>query len=145
MSRVRRVRSSFVILTAALAGCAFHRTATHWNGHVGTNGEPVFVQTSTYWGANFGIVLPMFGRTTIDAMVDAATARIRSADGSRLRVIETESNNYWWSVPPLTWLIAPMLTSVSIEFQPSAKALAEAAAADRAAGGHGAATAAPAR
>ncbi len=49
-----------------LGSCAFHSTAKRWNGHLDAAGQPMFLLTSTYWGANFGIGLPWFGNTTID-------------------------------------------------------------------------------
>ena len=117
-------RALAVAILPLLAGCAFHSTATRWNGHVGADGQRVFVQTSTYWGAHFCIALPWFGNTTVDKMIDVATARIRPEDGSRLRIVETEVYNGWAAIPPLTWLFTPMMTSVSIEYVPTAQALA---------------------
>ncbi|HEX5052314.1 MAG TPA: hypothetical protein VFZ65_11110, partial [Planctomycetota bacterium] len=67
---------------ALLAGCAFHSTATHWNGHLGADGQPVWVMTSSYVGCNLAILVPLLGRTTIDEMVDAATRRISAQGGS---------------------------------------------------------------
>lgn len=109
-----------------LAGCTMHATATHWHGHVGADGEPVFVQTSTFVGCNLFILLPLLGNTSPDAMIDAASGHIATADGSRLRLVETETNNYWYSVPPLSWLFTPVVSSVSIEYRPSPAALARA-------------------
>ena len=34
-------------LAILTSGCAFHSTATHWNGRVGSNGEPIFVKSTT--------------------------------------------------------------------------------------------------
>ena len=122
----RRKGLGWVALALMFGACSFHRTATHWNGHVGADGEPVFVQTSTFVGLNFAVLVPVFGKTSVDAMIDAATRRIDAADGSRLRLVETESNNYWYGVPPLSWLFSPVMTSVTIEYQPSPTALARA-------------------
>ncbi len=115
---------SLACALAMLASCAFHSTAKRWNGHVGADGQPVFLQTSTFWGANFCIGLPWIGNTTVDKMIDVATAQIPVEEGSHLRVIETEVYNGWYTLPPLTWLLTPMMTSVSIEYRPSEKAAA---------------------
>ena len=127
MPSILSVRRALVALALALCGgCARHTTATQWNGHVGPDGEPVFVLTSTYIGLHLGIVLPMVCDTTVDAMVDESTAWIRAHEGSHLRVLETEVDNYWYGVPPLSWLVTPVMTSISIEYRPSAGALARA-------------------
>lgn len=86
----------------------------------------MFLLTSTYWGANFGIGLPWFGNTTIDKMIEASTAQIRPEDGSNLQVIETECYNGWAAIPPLTWFVTPVMTTVSIVYRPSPQALAAA-------------------
>lgn len=109
-----------------LAGCAFHTTATRWNGHVGPDGQPVFVLSSTYIGCQLAIVLPLVGSTQVDRMIDESTAWIRQHEGSHLRLVETESNNYWYAIPPLSWLFTPVGTSVTFEYRPSARALAAA-------------------
>jgi len=87
-----------------------HSKAVQWNGHVGPDGEPVFVQQSTDVGLQLAILLPFVGATGIDAMIDASTQWIGKEESSHLRLVETESNNYWYGVPPLSWLITPVMT-----------------------------------
>jgi len=128
----RRFGAALALPVLALAGCAFHSTATHWNGNLGADGQPVWVITSSYVGCNLFIMVPLFGRTTIDEMVDAATRRITSQGGSNVRLVETETNNYWYGVPPLSWLFLPVVTSISFEYRPTPEAIAAAAAADTA-------------
>ena len=71
-------------------------------------------------------LVPFVGETTIDEMVDESTRWIRAADGSRLRLVETELHNYWYGVPPLSWIFSPVITSVTFEYEPSDTALAAA-------------------
>ena len=113
-------------LLPALAACSIHSTATHWNVHVGPDGRPIFVLTSTYLGLHLVGLVPFVGETTIDEMVDESTRWIRAADGSRLRLVETELHNYWYGVPPLSWIFSPVITSVTFEYEPSDTALAAA-------------------
>jgi hypothetical protein len=129
---IRPAHAFALVATCVFASCAFHNTATHWNGHLGADGQPVFVRTSSYVGVNFAILVPMAGRTTVDEMIEEATRTIDTEHGSHLRLVETETNNYWYGIPPLSWLFSPVVTSISLEYRPSAKALAEAAAADQA-------------
>ena len=85
-----------------LAGCAMHSRATHWNNHVGPDGEPVFVLQSTFVGLNLAALVPFVGSTTIDDMLNESTAWIDSHEGTHLRLVETESSNYWYGAPPLS-------------------------------------------
>jgi hypothetical protein len=132
MNRMHPPRALALAALALCGGCAFHSTATHWNGHLGADGQPVFVLTSSYVGMNLGVVLPMAGRTSIDEMIDEATRRITAVEGDHLRLVETETNNYWYGLPPLSWLFSPVVTSISFEYRPSEAAVAAVKAADAA-------------
>lgn len=113
-----------------LGACTFHSTASHWHQRTAPDGKPVFVTTTTAYGLNLGIVLPFLGDTRLDETVDRACEHIARSDSDGVRVVETESYNYWYAIPPFTWLFTPVVMSVSLEYTPSAKLLAETAAAD---------------
>ncbi|MBZ0151230.1 MAG: hypothetical protein K8J09_06825 [Planctomycetes bacterium] len=115
------------------AGCAFHSTATHWNGRVGTDGKPIFVKTTTNVGVNLLVILPLFGNTTIDTMLDETSGEIASQGSDHLRVIQTSAENYWHGFPPFTWILTPVITDVAVEYTPPAEELAKVAAEERAA------------
>ena len=119
-----------VLTLPLLAGCSFHSSATHWNGVVGQDGNPIFVKSTMNLALNVGIILPILGRTTIDEMMDESTAEIASQGSNHVRVIETSSENYWYGFPPLTWLLTPVITTVNVEYRPSKEELAKARAED---------------
>ena len=118
-----RVRALSLLATALLGSCSLHSKAVQWHGHVGPDGVPVFVQQSTYIGLQLAVFVPFLGNTNIGEMIDESSASIDCAEGSRLRLIETETN-YWYGVPPLSWFVTPVVSSVTFEYQPSAQALA---------------------
>ena len=113
-----------LLLCLLLSGCTLYATATHWNGRVGPNGRPVFIKSSTNIGLNMGIVVPILGSTTMDKMVDSTTAEIASERGDRIRIIESAAENYWYGFPPLTWFLTPVVTTVTVEYEPDAEELA---------------------
>jgi len=112
-------------LLAALApltltgACSFYGTATHWHGRLDPQGKPVFVKTATNIGINLAVVLPVLGNTTMDEMIDVTTAEIAKMESDGVRVIQTSSENYWYGFPPFTWIITPVITEVSMEYNPS--------------------------
>ncbi len=116
------------LILGLLPGCSLHGTATHWNGRVGIDGETVFVKNTTNVGVNLFVGVPLFGSTTMDRMIDSTTGAIAEVDGNKVRVIETSNENYCYGFPPFTWILTPVITSVSIEYQPSAKERAAVAA-----------------
>ncbi|MFO1052077.1 MAG: hypothetical protein U1F36_07675 [Planctomycetota bacterium] len=110
-------------LAACLGSCTFYSTATHWNTRVGPNGKPVFYRSATRVGLNLLIFLPFLGRTDIDRMIDTATANVAEDGGDVVRVVQAESENYWYGFSPLTWLITPVISTVDVEYEPSAAEL----------------------
>lgn len=120
------LRSLLVTAAASLAtGCSLHSTATDWNGVVGMNGQPIHVRTTTNIGLNLGIVLPVLGNTSIGEMIDESTAEIARTGSNKVRVYQTTAENYWYGFPPLTWIFTPVITTVSVDYEPSAQELEE--------------------
>ncbi|MEO6598034.1 MAG: hypothetical protein ABIP94_25095 [Planctomycetota bacterium] len=110
---------------ALLTGCTLHSRATHWNERIAPDGQPVYALTATNIGMNLAIVLPLLGTTSLDTIIDEATGEIAKFDSNQLRIVETESTNYWAAIPPVTWLLSPVVTSVRIEYRTSAAEQAE--------------------
>lgn len=117
-------------LLLLLGSCAFHSTSTRFNGRVGPNGKPVFVKSTSSVGLNLFIVLRLFGATDMGGILDEVTEDIAEEGGDRVRVIQSDSENYWYGFPPLTWIFTPVVTTVAAEYEPSPEDLAEALAED---------------
>lgn len=125
MHPTRPRAATAALLLAALGGCTLQDTATHWHGRTAPDGKPLCVTTTTTYGLHFAVVQPFLGATRLDELVSRATAAIARSGSDGLRIVETESNNYWYAIPPFTWLFTPVVKSVSIEFTPSPQLLAE--------------------
>jgi hypothetical protein len=124
---MRRLLFPLLALTALTSGCAFHSTASHWNGRVGPNGEPVFVKSTSSVGFNLFVLIKLVGGTNIDGMIHEMTGNIAAEGGDRVRVIQSSTENYWYGFPPFTWIVTPVITTVAADYEPSAEQLAEAA------------------
>ena len=114
---LRWASMALLVLTSA---CSFHSTATHWNGLRDADGKPIFVKTTTNVGFNMLVILPLLGRTSLDSMLDATTNEIATEGGDRIRVIQSNAENYWYGWSPFTWIITPIVTDVAVEYEPSA-------------------------
>ncbi|MBI5850142.1 MAG: hypothetical protein HZB39_03760 [Planctomycetes bacterium] len=127
MSALLRTASVVVVLLlTALASCSFYSTAVDWNGRVGPNGRPVHYRSGTRVGFNLFVVLPFVGRTDVNEMVDRMSATVAEEKGDVVRIVQADSENYWYGWSPLTWIITPVVTSIDVEFEPSTEALAAA-------------------
>ncbi|MEM6671776.1 MAG: hypothetical protein AAF726_02970 [Planctomycetota bacterium] len=109
-----------------LAGCSFHSTATQWNERVGPDGEPVFVKSTTSVGLNLFILLKVIGGTDTPGMIDELTEEIADENGDHVRIIQSEVENYWYGFPPFTWIVTPVITTVTADYRPSQAELAAA-------------------
>ena len=124
------MRSTRLALAASAlllaSSCAFHSTARTWNGRVGPNGEPVFVKSTTNVGFNLLILIKLFGDTDTVGMIDELTEEIAEENGDKVRIIQSSSENYWYGFPPFTWIVTPVVTTVTADYRPTPEALAEA-------------------
>jgi len=125
----RRLGLLAVLLTLLHGSCALHSSATRFHGLIGHEGHPVHVKSTTNIGVNVLVFIPLFGATTIDRMIDSVTGAIAEDGGNKVRLIETSAENYWYGFPPFTWILTPVITTVTADYQPSEamlrKALAE--------------------
>lgn len=124
------MKRALAVLTTSLCllapSCTLHSSATRWNGVVGHEGHPVHVKSTTNVGVNLFVFIPLFGGTTIDRMIDSITAAIAKESGDKVRLIETSAENYWYGFPPFTWILTPVITTVTADFQPSQDILRQA-------------------
>jgi len=127
---MRQSMLCFCLFAMAFLGCscAMHGAVHEWNGLVGAAGDPVRLDTTTKVGFRFLVVIPFVGDMSLGRMVEQATKNIRQQGGNYLRVIQSNSENYWFAFPPFTWIVTPVVNSLVVEYRPSEKAVLEGAA-----------------
>jgi len=130
-----QLRRAAAAAAICLSGCTYHSTATRWNGVLDDGAQPVFVKTTTSVGFNLGVLLPLVGSTSLETMIDEATAEIAESGGSRVRLVQSSTENYWYGWSPFTWIVTPVIADLVVEYTPSPeerkKAAEMAAAAER--------------
>ena len=117
------------LLLAALCllgtSCTFSSTATRWHKRVGPDGKAVYVKSHTNVGFNLFIGIPLFGATSLPAEIDYLTEEIADEKGDVVRMVESASENYWYGFPPFTWVLTPVITTVTADYHPAADVLAK--------------------
>ena len=121
---------SLLVTFALTSGCTMTSTSKQWNGRVGPNGKPVYVKSHTNIGLNIGIFIPVLGATTLPKEINKLTKDIETEQGNVVRMIETSSDNYWYGWPPFTWVLTPVITAVTADYEPSPAELAKELAAE---------------
>ena len=118
MNTATRLLLALALLTT-VSGCAFHSPAQRWNGLVDQDGHPVYYVATTKVGANALVVLPFLGDLAINGLVDDLTHHIKDNGGDGIRIVQAGSENYWYGWSPLTWIVSPVVATVSAEYRPS--------------------------
>ncbi len=102
-----------------MSGCAFHSTATNWHGLTGVDGEPAYYKKTSKVAMNLLVVIPFAGNVGVGGMVEDLTEAIAEEGGNNVRIVQGSSENYWYGFPPFTWVLTPVVTTVSAEYTPS--------------------------
>lgn len=117
-----------LVLFAGLAfiflfnGCAFHSTSKDWNGLMGVDGNPAYYKKTSKIALNFLIMVPFIGNVSVDGIVEDLTQAIAEEQGNNVRIVQGSSENYWYGFPPFTWVVTPVVTTVSAEYKPHQEA-----------------------
>jgi hypothetical protein len=107
-----------VLVSLSVGGCAFRSTATDWHGLKGLDGQPTYYTTTTKVGMNLFIIVPFLGDMGITGLTQALTADIKQEGGNDVRIVQGTSESYFYGWPPFTWLLTPVVSTVSAEYAP---------------------------
>ena len=116
---------SLLVTFVLTSGCTMTSTSKQWNGRLGPNGRPVFVKSHTNVGLNIGIIIPVLGATTLPKEINKLTKEIQTEQGNDVRMIQSTSDNYWYGYPPFSWVLTPVITTVTADYEPSPAVLAK--------------------
>ena len=119
----RKYGSLLVVGFAFLfSGCAYHSTSKNWNGLMGNDGKPTYYKETSKIAVNLFVAIPLFGNVSIDGMMEELTEAIAEEKGDHVRIVQGDNENYWYGFPPLTWILTPVITTVSAEYSPNLQA-----------------------
>jgi len=113
------VMGSVLVGTIAFQGCAFSTTAKDWNGLQGLDGKPTYYMATTKVGLNLLIAVPFMGNMGIEGLTRDLTAKVKEEGGNDVRIVQGSSESYFYGWPPFTWVITPVVSTVSAEYTPS--------------------------
>lgn len=124
-----------VVIGFGATGCAFSSTARDWSGLNGLDAKPTYYTTTTKVGIKLFIAVPLFGDMGVSGLTRDLTDQIKREGGNEVRIVQGTSESYFYGWPPFTWVITPVISTVSAEYEPAperyAKDQAEIAAAPR--------------
>ena len=80
------------------------------------------------------VLIPLLGDLSIDGLVDDLTEYIAEKEGDSVRIVQANSENYWYGYSPFTWIVSPVISTVAAEYRPSEEEQWEQAALEEAGG-----------
>ncbi len=95
-----------------LSSCVSHSVASEFHGVAGVRGVPVEYQTTTAWALHGLFVFPLTGDARKATVIDAFTEEAAARGASRQRIAQTSSFTYWFILPPISFFIHPVTTTV---------------------------------
>ena len=107
-----RRTASAAVLAALAPACVSHSSATEFHGVAGVRGVPIEYQTTTSYAIHGLFVFPLLGDGSKASVVDAFAKEAAARGASRTRIAQTNSLTYWFLLPPLTFFVHPVVTSV---------------------------------
>lgn len=102
------------------SGCAFSSRARDWSQLRGLDGKPAYYINTTKIGLNLLVFIPFLGDMGIQGLVRDMTDHVAEEGGDQIRIVQGDSENYWYGWPPFTWVVTPVISTVSAEYEPKA-------------------------
>jgi hypothetical protein len=111
---------AILLFAGMMTGCAFSSTARNWNDLQGPDDKPTYYLKTTKVGMNLFIAVPLFGDMGIAGLTRDMTAQIKSEGGNDVRIVQGTSESYFYGWPPFTWIVTPVISTVSAQYTPDA-------------------------
>jgi hypothetical protein len=111
-----------VLLAVGTNGCALHQSAKNWSGLDGLDGQPTYYMTATKIGLRLLIFVPFIGDMGISGLTRTLTQKIKEEGGNEVRIVQGDSEAYFYGWPPFTWVLTPVVSTVAAEYRPQQEA-----------------------
>ena len=109
------IRPLFLLLAALLCtGCVFHTRCENLNGLTNNDGEEIVYQETSIIALHtiFG-VWSMIEDASLTNTVDQFTLQATEAGDTNVRITQSGGTNFWWVLPPLSFIVTPVTSYVA--------------------------------
>jgi len=109
-----RFVTMFVALgaVALMTGCSTTSTASDFNGLTTPDGNAKHLSTTNIAVHVLGAV-PVWGDATLEGSVADHTAAAKKGGAGKVRIVQSNVRTYWWILPPISFIIHPVVTTVA--------------------------------
>jgi len=110
MGRVTLVALAVAAMLAV--GCSMTSKATDFSG-LGTPDGPATHLNTTNIAINLLFTKPIVGDASIGRTVADCTKEAKALGASQIRLVQSHSTVYWWVLPPISFVVHPVVTNVA--------------------------------
>jgi hypothetical protein len=101
------------LLLFETAGCAGSSKMTDYEGMTTPYGRPLAHIHTTRVAFHLFTRFPLFGNASVHRATHDFMMQAKSLGATKINIDHTERVNYWFGFPPFTFLLTPVISSVS--------------------------------
>jgi hypothetical protein len=113
MRHFAMVMVMLVLVMGVAAGCSISSRATDFNGLKGITGDKITHIHTRNWAVNLFIAKPLWGDATLHNTVKDLTKEAKATGATKFSISDSSEKVFWWALPPFTFILTPVVTSVS--------------------------------
>ena len=102
-----------VCVVLAAVGCSWTNTAKDFGGLQDADGNAVTHVSTSKLAVHLLFKEPVLGDATLEATGAAFADGVKDAGGARFRIVQSGTTTYWWVLPPVSFVIHPVLTNIA--------------------------------
>lgn len=103
---------------AAAAGCSMTSSAKDFSGLSTPDGQAIAHVNTTNYAIHLLIKDPLVGNASLERTVAEMTAQAKRMGAGKVRVVTSRSSTLWYILPPFSFVIHPVITSVAADALP---------------------------
>lgn len=113
------MRRAIVCVTAclfvAIAGCSMTSKATDFNGMKDFEGDSVAHLNTTNVALHLLFKDPLWGNASLNQVVSDLTTAAKAEGADDIRIVQSKKNTMWWILPPLSFIVQPVVSNVAAD------------------------------
>ena len=105
----------FALLAVAVglaSGCTMTTEAKQFNGLTTPDGNASHVSTTNI-AVHLLFTKPLVYDASLSKTVDDHTKAVKETGVSKLRIVQSNVTTYWWILPPISFVIHPVVSNVA--------------------------------
>ncbi len=102
---------ALVVAAVVVSGCSMTSSARNVPAEQGT----VTHLNTTNIAVHLLFKKPVLGDASLQNTMDCCEMEMKDMGASRLRVVQSSKCTYWWLLPPITFVVHPVISNVAAD------------------------------